>query len=60
MTLNEQQEALCASNYPDMTEHGWDRSFIRWATGGLSNHGNDRQTMEAGCRFDFENPEHRV
>ncbi len=27
--------------------------------GGLPNHGNDRRAWEAGCRFDFENPEHR-
>jgi multimeric flavodoxin WrbA len=29
-------------------------------TGGYSNHGNDRNALKAGCRFDFENPEHRV
>jgi len=28
--------------------------------GGLPNHGNDRTAWKAGCRFDFENPEHRV
>ncbi|WP_112324012.1 flavodoxin family protein [Oceanibium sediminis] len=28
--------------------------------GGLSNHGNDREAWKAGCRFDFENPEHRA
>lgn len=28
--------------------------------GGLSNHGNDRQAWKAGCRFDYENPEHRT
>ena len=28
--------------------------------GGLPNHGNDRRAWKAGCRFDFENPEHRV
>ncbi len=28
--------------------------------GGLPNHGNDRNAWKAGCRFDFENPEHRV
>lgn len=27
--------------------------------GGLPNHGNDRSAWSAGCRFDFENPEHR-
>lgn len=27
---------------------------------GLSNHGNDRNAWSAGCRFDFENPEHRA
>lgn len=27
--------------------------------GGLPNHGNDRNAWSAGCRFDFENPEHR-
>ena len=29
------------------------------AAGGLPNHGNDRNAWSAGCRFDFENPEHR-
>jgi len=28
--------------------------------GGLPNHGNDRNAWKAGCRFDYENPEHRV
>lgn len=28
--------------------------------GGLPNHGNDRKAWKAGCRFDYENPEHRV
>jgi multimeric flavodoxin WrbA len=28
--------------------------------GGLPNHGNDRRAWKAGCRFDYENPEHRV
>jgi len=28
--------------------------------GGIPNHGNDRRAWKAGCRFDFENPEHRV
>lgn len=28
--------------------------------GGLPNHGNDRNAWKAGCRFDFENPEHRA
>lgn len=27
--------------------------------GGLPNHGNDRKAWSAGCRFDYENPEHR-
>jgi len=27
--------------------------------GGLPNHGNDRNAWQAGCRFDYENPEHR-
>ena len=29
-------------------------------TGGVPNHGNDRNALKAGCSFDFENPEHRV
>jgi multimeric flavodoxin WrbA len=29
-------------------------------TDGLSNHGNDRKALKAGCSFDFENPEHRI
>ncbi|HKK36175.1 MAG TPA: NAD(P)H-dependent oxidoreductase [Paracoccaceae bacterium] len=28
--------------------------------GGLPRHGNDREAWRAGCRFDFENPEHRA
>ena len=28
--------------------------------GGLPNHGNNREAWKAGCRFDYENPEHRV
>jgi len=28
-------------------------------TGGIPAHGNQRSEWEAGCRFDFENPEHR-
>ena len=28
--------------------------------GGLPNHGNDRNAWMAGCRFDYENPEHRA
>ena len=27
--------------------------------GGLPSHGNDRSAWKAGCRFDYENPEHR-
>ncbi|SNS80263.1 flavodoxin family protein [Tropicimonas sediminicola] len=27
--------------------------------GGLPNHGNDRRAWAAGCRFDYDNPEHR-
>lgn len=27
--------------------------------GGIPNHGNDRERWKAGCRFDYENPEHR-
>ncbi|PKQ08780.1 MAG: flavodoxin [Alphaproteobacteria bacterium HGW-Alphaproteobacteria-12] len=29
-------------------------------TGGLPNEGNNRKAWKAGCRFDFENPEHRA
>ncbi len=28
--------------------------------GGYDNYGNDRRAWKAGCRFDFENPEHRA
>ncbi|MEZ4647795.1 MAG: NAD(P)H-dependent oxidoreductase [Candidatus Eisenbacteria bacterium] len=28
--------------------------------GGIPSHGNDRRLWKAGCRFDFENPEHRA
>lgn len=28
--------------------------------GGISNHGNDREAWKAGCRFDYENPDHRA
>lgn len=27
---------------------------------GIPNHGNDREAWKAGCRFDYENPEHRA
>jgi multimeric flavodoxin WrbA len=27
--------------------------------GGIPSHGNDRRAWKAGCRYDFENPEHR-
>jgi len=27
--------------------------------GGIPSHGNDRRAWKAGCRFDYENPEHR-
>jgi hypothetical protein len=27
--------------------------------GGIPAHGNQRSDWDAGCRFDFENPEHR-
>lgn len=29
-------------------------------SGGIPNHGNDRNAWKAGCRFDYENPEHRA
>jgi len=28
--------------------------------GGIPNHGNDREAWKAGCRFDYDNPEHRA
>ena len=28
--------------------------------GGLPNHGNNREAWKAGCRFDYDNPEHRA
>lgn len=28
--------------------------------GGYSNHGNDREAWDAGCRFDYANPEYRA
>lgn len=28
--------------------------------GGVPGHGNDRRAWKAGCRFDYENPEHRA
>ena len=27
--------------------------------GGIPAHGNQRSEWDAGCRFDFDNPEHR-
>ena len=29
-------------------------------SGGIPNHGNDREAWKAGCRFDHENPGHRA
>ena len=60
--------------WPDMTEHGIDRdnrntTFMTWNllhtarlivdAGGWPVHGNQRAVWDAGCLFDFENPEHR-
>jgi multimeric flavodoxin WrbA len=28
--------------------------------GGIPSHGNDRERWKAGCRFDYDNPEHRA
>ena len=28
--------------------------------GGIPSHGNDREAWKAGCRFDYENPDHRA
>ena len=33
--------------------------MARLLAGGIPNEGNDRRAFEAGCRFDFENPDYR-
>jgi hypothetical protein len=59
--------------WPDMTEHGWERDdwpaifekviaaqgSTRTTAGGIPAHGNQRTEWDAGCRFDYPNPEHR-
>ena len=40
----------------------WDLMHVAlmlYHAGGIPAHGNHRSLWEAGCRFDFENPEHR-
>jgi len=37
-----------------------DRARVLRDAGGIPNHGNGRQAWQAGCRFDYENPEHRA
>jgi multimeric flavodoxin WrbA len=40
----------------------WNLMHLGWAlrqAGGIPAHGNQRSEWDAGCRFDFENPEHR-
>ena len=34
--------------------------LARMLAGGIPSEGNDRRAWSAGCRFDFENPEHRA
>lgn len=33
-------------------------ALLKWS-GGITAHGNQRSEWDAGCRFDFPNPEHR-
>jgi hypothetical protein len=45
-------------------ETRWDFSDLRAArmlrdAGGIPAHGNQRSEWDAGCRFEFPNPEHR-
>jgi hypothetical protein len=55
MALSEQQERMC-------TESRWDFSDLRALfpdAGGIPAHGNQRSEWDAGCRFDFPNPDYR-
>lgn len=55
--------------YVDMTARGLDERRLTWNllhmarmlrdAGGLPAHGNPRSEWDAGCRFDYPNPEHR-
>jgi len=39
----------------DVPDHEWSEH----GDGGIPAHGNQRSQGDAGCRFDFENPEYR-
>ena len=61
-------EDLPPGVYPAMREHGagsdgWPALYERVQAaedaGGIPAHGNQRSSWDAGCRFDFDNPEHR-
>jgi len=45
--------------WPGMTERGWVSDALLKAAGGIPAHGNQRSEWDAGCRFDFENPDYR-
>ena len=72
MVLNAKQMALCEGHGLDFS--GLSALFLNCtlkptgtpshtemlkSAGGLPNHGNDCNAWKAGCRFDYENPEHR-
>ena len=64
--LTPQQEELCRQTRWDFTRN---TTFMTWNllhmarmmkdAGGIPAHGNERSAWDAGCRFDFANPEHR-
>jgi hypothetical protein len=50
--LTAEQERLCE-------ESRWDFSDLSQDAGGIPAHGNQRSAWDAGCRFDFANPDYR-
>ena len=67
VVLNEKQMQMVEESPYDFTNRN--TTFATWNllhlarmlkdAGGIPAHGNQRTEWDAGCRFDFPNPEHR-
>ncbi len=75
MELSERQERMCSeskwdgSGGPENDFTNRNTTFMTWnlmhlalmikAAGGIPAHGNQRSEWDAGCRFDYANPDYR-
>ena len=62
LAANTWMEGSYSEFYPDVSQdrEGMKKLFRQFSfPGGIPSHGNDRNRWKAGCRFDYENPEHR-